>query len=224
MEGKFCELRLRKTAPIQDPWREYAHLEGRATTTDTMSIVATFHTQERTGGTPAEISSYGTMRHMTTIRPDGVIAANEGLGGLKLRTPLAELQHLLWAFDVKIGNAESWYELISLYEARYDLGSVAVGVDVRNGKVFKLIAQDGYVGKLFGTIEVGMNVGVAMSLEPRLFYDDVEEGLFVQGCAGVTLDVPEIDPPPEVVPSYPISAISVYAEEAVAPEGQRGHW
>ena len=164
------------------------------------------------------------MSRMIAIRPDGDVAPNEGLGGLKLRTPLTELQHLLWEFDVKIGNAESWYELISLYEARYDLGSVAVGVDVRNGKVFKLIAQEGYAGKLFGTIEVGMNVGEAMSLEPRLFYDDIEEGLFVRGCAGVTLDVLEIDPPPEVVPGYPISAISVYAEEAVSPEGQRGNW
>lgn len=89
---------------------------------------------------------------------------------------------------------------------------------------FKLIAQEGYAGKLFGTIEVGMNVGEAMSLEPRLFYDEVEEGLYVRGCAGVTLDVPEIDPPPEEVPSYPISAISVYAKEAVSPEGQRGNW
>jgi len=194
-------------------------------TTNTMPIVATFHTDERTSGTPAEVSSYGTMRHMmTAILPDRDIEANEGLGGLKLRTPLMDLEHLLWGFEVRRGSEEGWYELVGLYEARYDLGPVAIGVDVRNGKVFKLIAQEGYAGKLFGTIEVGMNVGEAMSLEPRLFYDDIEEGLYVRGCAGVTLDVPEIDPPPEVVPSYPISAISVYAEEAVAPEGQSGNW
>jgi hypothetical protein len=46
------------------------------------------------------------MRHMTAIRPNGDIAANEGLGGLKLRTPLTELEHLLWAFDVKRGSEE----------------------------------------------------------------------------------------------------------------------
>lgn len=130
----------------------------------------------------------------------------------------------MWALDIRRGSEEGWYEFVSLYEARYDLGPVAIGADVRNGKVFKLIAQEGYAGKLFGTIEVGMNVGEAMSLEPRLFYDEVEEGLYVRGCAGVTLDVPEIDPPPEEVPSYPISAISVYAKEAVSPEGQRGNW
>jgi hypothetical protein len=160
-------------------------------TTNMMPIVATLHTDERTSGTPSEISSYATMRHMTTIRPDDYIAPNEGLGGLKLRTPLKELEHLLWAFDVRRGSDQGWYEFVGLYEARYDLGPVAIGVDVRNGKVFKLIAQEGYAGKLFGAIEVGMNVGEAMSLEPRLFYDEVEEGLYVRGCAGVTLDVAE---------------------------------
>jgi hypothetical protein len=192
--------------------------------TNTMPIVTALLTQERTSGTPAEISSYATMRHMTTIRPDDYIVPNEGLGGLKLRMPLKELEHLLWEFDVKRGEARDWYYLDTLYEARYDIGPVTIGIDVRNGKVFKLIAQEGYAGKLFGAIEVGMNVGEAMSLEPRLCYDDVEEGLYVRGCAGVTLDVPELDPPPEEVPSYPISAISVYAEEAVSPEGQRGNW
>jgi hypothetical protein len=163
-------------------------------TTNMMPIVATLHTDERTSGTPSEISSYATMRHMTTIRPDDYIAPNEGLGGLKLRTPLKELEHLLWAFDVKRGEARDWYYLDTLYEAKYDIGPVIIGVDVRNGKVFKLIAQEGYAGKLFGAIEVGMNVGEAMSLEPRLFYDEVEEGLYVRGCAGVTLDVAERPP------------------------------
>ena len=171
-----------------------------------------------------KISNCDTMRRMITVFVDSAIAPNEGLGGLKLRTPLAELQHLLWRTDVQKGDARDWYRLDNLYEARYDIGPVLVGVDVRNGKVFKLVAQEGYAGKLFDTIEVGMNVGEAMSLEPRLFYDDIEEGLYVRGCAGVTLDVPEIDPPPEEVPSYPISAISVYAKEAVSPEGQSGNW
>ena len=74
-------------------------------TTNTMPIVATFHTDERISGTSAEVSSYVTMRHMTTIRPDDYIAPNEGLGGLKLRTPLKELEHLLWEFDVNRGEA-----------------------------------------------------------------------------------------------------------------------
>src|ERR687897_2121249 len=49
----FSEVRLRKTAPLQDPQNVHGHLKSRAPTTNTMPIVATFHTSERTSGTPA---------------------------------------------------------------------------------------------------------------------------------------------------------------------------
>jgi hypothetical protein len=150
---------------------------------------------------------------------------NEGLRGLELRTPLTELQDILRKFDIE--NADpmgGWYELVTEYEARYELGPVEIGVDVRDGKVFKLIAKRSYQGKLFGKISIGMNAGEAMTLEPRLYYDEIEDGLLVRGCEGIMVDVPEIDPPPHMVPSHRISAISVYAEEAVAPEGQKGRW
>jgi len=164
-----------------------------------------------------EAHDYGLcrQRHSTERRPGGSQATH---APRRAAAPVVENG------CPEKGDARDWYRLDTLYEARCDIGPVLVGVDVRNGKVFKLVAQEGYAGKLFDTIKVGMNVGEAMSLEQRLFYDDIEEGLYVRGCAGVTLDVPEIDPPPEEVPNYPISAISVYAEEAVAPEGQKGNW
>ena len=143
-----------------------------------------------------------------------------------MRTSVADLQDLLGEIHLsRLGKkGRHWYKLVDLYEARYDLGPVAVAVDIRNGKVFKLIAQGGYKGQLLGNIEVDMNVGEAMRLEPNLYYDEAEEGIFVWGSPGVVLDVPAIDPYPEEVPSHPISAISVYAEEAFTPEGQRGRW
>ena len=152
------------------------------------------------------------------VRTEAPIVPAEGLGGFKLRAHVSELEDILDSIYVKNLRNPRWYELVSLYEARYDLGPVAVAVDVRNGKVFKVIASEGYEGKLFGKIHVGMSVREAMALEPRMYYDEAEEGLYLKGCPGVVLEVPEDDPWPREVRSYPISAISVYAPEVWAPE------
>jgi hypothetical protein len=69
-----------------------------------------------------------------------------------------------------------------------------------------------------------MRVADAMHLEPRLFYAEAEEYIRCQGVAGLVLDVPEIDPPPDQVPGMIISAISVHAAETETLAGQEGNW
>jgi hypothetical protein len=49
-------------------------------------------------------------------------------------------------------------------------------------------------------------------------YDEAEEQILCRGYQGLPLDIPEIDPPPATVPDLMISAINVYAEEAVKSE------
>ncbi len=149
---------------------------------------------------------------------------NEGLGGLALRTPIAALWDLLHAAHMQAAGELTWTSMGHIFEARYDLGPVTIGVDVRNGKIFKLIANDGYQGALFGSIRVGQRVADAMRLEPRLYYNDMEESLSIRNCDGVTLDVPLIDPKPAWVSSCVISAISVFAKEAFTGKGMDGEW
>ena len=157
------------------------------------------------------------------VHLEAPIVPDEGLGGLELRTKITDIQELFMG----LGLYQSGIcELIAPFEARYSLGKgeVQVGVDVRNGKIFKIIAGPGYQGLLFGKISVGMGVGEAMRQEPCLHYDDAEEAVLYRGCPGVMLDVPESDPFPETVPTLQISAISVYAVEAFSRDGQKGHW
>ncbi len=159
----------------------------------------------------------------TVISLVSPIIPNEGLGGLKVRARLADLQDLFMGLGLyKKGECH----LEGPFEARYRLGDgeIEVSVDVRNGKVFKLTAGPGYQGLLCGKISVGMVVEEAMRREPGLRYDEVEEAILYDGCPGVLLDVPEIDPLPETVPALMISAISVYASEAFSAAGQQGNW
>lgn len=159
----------------------------------------------------------------TVISLASAILPNESLGGLKVRTPLADIQDLFLGLGLyKKGECR----LVAPFEARYRLGEgeIEVSVDIRNGKIFKLTAGPGYQGLLCGKIGVGMEAGEAMQREPSLRYDEAEEAIVYDGCPGVLLDVPEVDPHPEAVPAMTISAISVYAAEAFTPAGQRGDW
>jgi hypothetical protein len=157
------------------------------------------------------------------LKLDADIKPNEGLGGIRLRVSLGDIQDLIPSWEPA---GQQSYKLVSRFEARYSLmdGAIEVAVDVRNGKIFKLIAGKGYGGTLLGKIKVGMKVSEAISLESRLFYDEGEELITCRGVEGVSLDIPEIDPPPELVPNMEISAISVFAEEAFTSDGQKGNW
>jgi hypothetical protein len=156
-------------------------------------------------------------------RLDAPIVPNVGLGGLVLRTKLSDIQDLVRGVGLyKAGQAE----LIAPFEARYSLGigEVEVCVDIRNGKVFKLIAGRGYQGSLLEKIAVGMKVQEAMTFVPELYYDEREEGIFLKGYPGVQVDVPEIDPLPKSVPEMQIKAICVFISEIDSPEGRAGTW
>lgn len=151
------------------------------------------------------------------------ILPSDGLGGLKLRVHFSELEDIEgfpWF------TQRDFYYLASPCEVRYRLGGgeIEAAVDVRNGKVFKLLAYRGYSGKLFGKIYVGMPVKVALEIEPRLFYDEAEEAIFCQDVPGLVIDIPEIDPPPKLVPDMFIDAISVFAPEAFTLSVQEGKW
>ncbi len=159
----------------------------------------------------------------TIVSLASAIIPNEGLGGLKVRAHLADLQDLVMGLGL---YQKGECRLAAPFEARYRLGDgeIEMSVDVRNGKVFKLTAGLGYQGLLCGTVGVGMAAGEAMRREPGLRYDEAEEAIVLDGCPGVLLDVPEVDPLPETVPALTISAISVYAAEAFSPAGQKGDW
>ena len=151
------------------------------------------------------------------------IVPDEGLGGLLLRRPLTDYWHLL---PLPHGSKRAENFLASEIEARYRVasGAIDICVDVRNGRVFKLLARPGYRGVLFGRITVGMSVAEAMRLDARLHYDEREECILCRGVRGLSLDVPEIDPPPHLVPGMSVASINVYVHEVDTPDFARGAW
>jgi hypothetical protein len=111
------------------------------------------------------------------------------------------------------------------YEVRYVFGdgSIEAAVDVRNGRIFKLIASREYKGG-FGDVHVGMLVRDAIRVNPHLYYSEPEECILCEDLSGLVFDVPVRDPDPFSVLDLAISHIAVYASEIETPEGQDGKW
>jgi hypothetical protein len=151
------------------------------------------------------------------------IMPNESLGGLRLRVHVAQLTDLVAGLGVTTAGT---YVLASPFEARFSFGDgdVQCGVDIRNGKVFKLIATKNYEGTFQGRIRVGMAVQDAFRIDPRLYYDEAEETILCRGIEGIVFDVPVDDPFPSEVPSLTISSIAVFAAEINTLAGQEGRW
>ncbi len=151
------------------------------------------------------------------------ILPDQEIGGITLRTRLTEIQQHLTGLGL---YQQGRYALVSPFEARYTLGrgEVELAVDVRNGKLFKIIAKEGYAGLLFGSIHVNMVVRDAMRHTPALFYNEPEAVIMCQGIAGVAINVSEDDPDPDTVYDMPIDAISVYIAELDTSAGQLGTW
>lgn len=152
----------------------------------------------------------GKQMEKAVINFEANIIPNDSLGGVKLRTPIKELQQLIIDFNTtKLGS----FYLAGYFEARYRFGEIEICADVRNGKIFKIIAYSGYKGTLFNSIHVGMTVEQAILIEPKIYYSEAEELLLCKDVSGISLDVPEIDPPIELLPRLTIESISVFAYE-----------
>jgi len=153
------------------------------------------------------------------------IIPNESLGNIKLRSKREDILDLLAGCEKilldRMGSDKT--PVVAVYKLANN--SVEIAIDERNSKIFRITSKLGYTGLLFDKISVGMKVRDVMVMFPDLYYHEGDELLLFRNVPGVSLDVNDIDPPPEIVPDLNIDAISVYAEEAVmTPQGQRGNW
>lgn len=157
------------------------------------------------------------------IDPIAPILPDQSLGGLRLRMHVTGFAHLITGLGV---SKPGRYEMASPFEVRYSFGngSVQCAVDVRNGKVFKLMAGPGYQGDFDGKLHVGMTVEDALRIQPGLHYSEVDECLLCRGIEGIAFHVPAVDPSPSEVPRLSISTIVVFAKEIDTLKGQAGEW
>jgi hypothetical protein len=164
------------------------------------------------------------MLDQTNIDTLAPILPGEGLGGLRLRTSLKDMYDLVK--EIAYSNRGT-FSLESPFLARYEINDIIVAVFLTtNGKLVKIGALRDYKGLLFEKIIVGMPIADIMHLEPRVYYDSLEEQLFIKGVPGVTLETENPSVSPEEDPNQRIVAITVYIPELsdAAETYERGDW
>jgi hypothetical protein len=88
--------------------------------------------------------------------------------------------------------------------------SVEIAVDLRDGIVFALSALEGYEGRLFDKIRVGMSFAEARTEDPRLHYDSLRWETRIEGVDGLELFLDDSDPEPEHLDETTIREICVF--------------
>src|SRR5438046_3073162 len=103
---------------------------------------------------------------VTALDPAAPILPDHSLGGVELRSRIADVQHLIAHLRWKEAGA---YRLLWPFEAEYSFSNegILIAADVRNGKVFRLSATTNYLGALFGKIRPGMRIGDAVEADSR---------------------------------------------------------
>ena len=146
-----------------------------------------------------------------------------GLWGVHYRldqayeTTLEDLEEIRAAFEeikrARLHN-EPVPDLGELTTQRPELPlSVEIAVDVRDGIVFALSALEGYEGRLFDKIRVGMTFADARAHDPRLQYDHLLDQCRVEGLEGLELFLDDSDPEPEYLDETRITEICVFLPE-----------
>ncbi|MEM7144293.1 MAG: hypothetical protein AAF591_04115 [Verrucomicrobiota bacterium] len=74
------------------------------------------------------------------------------------------------------------------YEQPY---TMTVVVHVLNGKIIKLGALREYQGAMPNGIRVGMVLVDAMEIEPRIYFDEFDEQLYIKQIPGITFERPD---------------------------------
>lgn len=151
---------------------------------------------------------------MSGLKPTEIVP-NLRVGDFELRRRIVDYDATLRDDYIQRGGVTTQFCFFAdLYDVRYRLGDIELGVDVRTGRIYRVTVLTESGGR-FGAVTVGQLVRDAIALDPRIYYDEAEGTLFVQGVNGIVLDVAADDPDPAVVPSLSLSAISVYAHEVV---------
>lgn len=124
-----------------------------------------------------------------------------GLGGILLGEPLIK-------YEVLLKNRFVKYRQDSLFSVKYSLPEypIEIGVNVRNGNIYRISALDGYLG-FYNNLSVGMPV---KKIDSKFIYDDCDEGFINKDVQGIIIE-PDIDDPlPDELEDARIGVISVY--------------
>lgn len=158
------------------------------------------------------------------ININAPIIPNESLGGVKLRENKNSLIELfnLNNISYEVSNENEDNKRVSLFSILEEI--IIVYVDNKNSKIFRVTAKAGYFARLFDKIKIGDTLQEILNCDEGFFYDEREDTILSSKHHGISLDLDVADYLATDVINPKIESISVFAEESITLEGQRGKW
>lgn len=155
------------------------------------------------------------MKHINLNAP---IYPSESLGGFTLKTHISAYIEDIKSFSNI--DKESWKDLsidtIGPFVIRYTLQhKIILRFDIVTGQLELISALEDYKGKLFGSIGIGSTISEALKVEPRLYYDEIDEGYFITGVDGIGIFLEDPYADHIANPSNKIVEISIFLKESL---------
>ncbi|MBN8585920.1 MAG: hypothetical protein J0M37_12590 [Ignavibacteria bacterium] len=158
------------------------------------------------------------------ININAPIIPNESLGGIKLRenknSLIGQLKQNKISYEVSYENEDN--KRVSLFSILEEI--IIVSVDNKNSKIFRVTANAGYIACLFDKIKIGYTLQDVINTGEGFYYDEREDTILSSKHHGVSLDLDVPDYLATDVINPKIGSISVFAEDSMSLEGQRGKW
>ena len=133
----------------------------------------------------------------------------EGLGGIKLYSTREELKDIL-EMDGVTKDKEPWGGAIQYY-IEYKISLIFC---VANDKLYKIAALEGYKGKAFGKVGIGMTEKELVEAEPSFIYDDFEEIWITHKGIAITMNYS----------THRVDCIGVHVAEMCKSDFKEGNW
>lgn len=131
-----------------------------------------------------------------------------GMGGLRLYSKLESMRSILDQENVRS-------QILNDTWIRYDIGDfLELFFHLGNKKLFKITTLDGYKGKLFNMIFVGMKEKEFSKIEPTFIYDEFEE--VFESEKGVFIETDAIE--------HTARWISIFVKELDTEDFDKGNW
>lgn len=132
----------------------------------------------------------------------------KSVGNIKLYSKISDVERI-------IKNRKIEKQELNKVWIRYKIDdSLYLFFDIANEKLFKITVLEGYKGKLFDKIFVGMNEDELLKADPTLVYDDFEE--VFESKQGYFLETNPIQ--------HTVQNISIFVREMDSEEFEKGIW
>ena len=126
------------------------------------------------------------MKHLNLKAP---LVPGQSAGGFVIGTHLA-----LYAADIqqfvhtsKEGEDISTYLYSKFYIQYRWADNILVSFNLVSGQLTSIGVLSNYKGLLWNKIGIGMTIKRALELEPNLYYDEIEEGYYINDSSGTQL-------------------------------------